>query len=50
MLDVLYVGYFPWDNVVVYEVRSQQFVSYVQVPLVGDFFEKAAHQGFVNLF
>jgi hypothetical protein len=49
-LDVLYVGYFLWDNVVVYEVRSQQFVGYVQVSLVDDFFGKAAHQGFVILF
>src|SRR3712207_7486508 len=30
--------------------RSHQFVDHVQVPSVEDFFDKAAHQGFVVLF
>jgi hypothetical protein len=37
-LQVLYVGYFPWNQVVVYEVGSQQLVSHFQIALVDGFF------------
>jgi hypothetical protein len=35
---------------VIYVVGSQQFVGYVKVPSVIDFFDEAAHQCLVVLF
>jgi hypothetical protein len=49
-LVALYAGIFLWKHVVVYEVGSQQFVSYVQVPSIVDFFDETADEGFVLLF
>jgi hypothetical protein len=49
-LEVLSTGFFSCKGVTGYEVRSEQFVGYVHVPPVVDFFVKAAHQGFVILF
>jgi hypothetical protein len=46
---VLYTGFFPCKRGAGYEVGSQRFVGYVQVPSVVDFFHKTADQGLVFL-
>jgi hypothetical protein len=50
LIEVLSTSFFPCKGVAGYEVGSKQFVGHVHVPPVVDFFDKAAHQGFVNLF
>jgi hypothetical protein len=49
-LEAFSTGIFPWRHAVIYVVGSQQFVGYVQVRSVENFFVKAAHQCLVVLF